>query len=83
MKLIIDGIDILVSDDEILKHNGPFAPKDQPMQTLQVSPSTESSNVSDTVLEESDDDSLVKLISLVANNCSITIKNLHSRYEHS
>ena len=80
MKLIIDGIDILVSDDEILKHNGPFAPKDQP---LQVSPSTESSNVSDTVLEESDDDSLVKLISLVANNCSITIKNLHLRYEHS
>ena len=53
------------------------------MQTLQVSPSTESSNVSDTVLEESDDDSLVKLISLVANNCSITIKNLHLRYEHS
>ena len=83
MKLTIDGIDILVSDYEILEQNGPFSPESQPMQTLQGSPSTESSTVNDTILEETDDDSLVKLVSLFANNCSITLTNLHLRYEHS
>lgn len=80
MKLYVDGIEIVISDCAFLGQHRQFSPESQPSQG---SRSTVSSDDNNSILGETEDDSLMKLVSLFANNCSIAFTNLHLCYEHS